>query len=65
MDKHCETCHWFMKQWPNDYWGQCRRHAPVSMIQVGFPGQHQENPCRWPETKPEDYCGDYKKKAGE
>lgn len=56
--KHCKTCRFYVrfKMCP---WAECRRHAPVSGEDVVYDGEGNQGWRRWPETLPDDGCGDH------
>lgn len=56
----CENCKFWMANSINKMLGDCRRHAPVLVV-------NQEEPefpeTQWPETSMAAYCGDFEKKV--
>lgn len=58
----CECCKWW-NRWtqqanPPHVFGECRRHAPVSMPSLK-PGHHGLV-SKWPSTRAVDWCGSWR-----
>jgi hypothetical protein len=51
-ERQCGGCR-FWKQ--RDYEGECRRYAPAPS---------SEHPVEWPDTRSEDWCGEWEPKDG-
>lgn len=73
MTENCDNCRfWLGDEYPSFYGraGRCRRHPPKEAQEPYFHGPDQgQKPdryisvVRFPETKPDDWCGEWKAKT--
>jgi len=56
MHVNCKDCRWWSEIPGTSRFGECRRKAPV---------RTEDMRRAWPETRPEDWCGDGQVKVEE
>jgi len=69
MNETCSNCQFYKTSaaipGPLATYGECKRHSPVVMDRAwthAACGLQHETATAWPETRSDDWCGDYVRK---
>jgi len=57
----CKNCRWWQIQ-SAYHEGLCRKNAPIRTVKIHQEEMDSQFLAVWPETKPEDWCGDWELK---